>query len=72
MAKISLKTTIIFGPQNISGHCNMLNMSVPDEGHVVHTKLDIYVFTRKILLPLVAFEKKGIAVMMYQDGLRCN
>jgi hypothetical protein len=27
-------------------------MSVLDEGHVMHTKLDIYVFSRKIMLPL--------------------
>ena len=44
--------TIILSPQNISGRCNRLTMSVLDEGHVMHTKLYIYVFIRKIMLPL--------------------
>ena len=33
-------------------------MSVLDEGHVMHTKLDIYVFIRKIMLLLTS--KKNI------------
>ena len=51
-----LITAIILSPQNISGLCNRLTMSVLDEGHVMHTKLDIYVFIRKIML-LLTFKK---------------